>query len=534
MATLYNTSHIKTQRKLPLGQRLGVYNPEREATKMLALSPLQPLTPLGPTKGVQEMDDSQTLASIDSQIKRSPSRGSGNHEPKFSDDDDDRTLDSFFDTGSLSSSWDYLSTSSRTLLSREQPRVQQVSGSQFKSNLKTVIKCKFCDGFKFSLKKVKDVNRRLRIKIKQFQENEKYQSDSKKITEFLFAQTGQASGGKDADALRRRVDELSRAASDSKYQSDSLLKQLTEQRSKYEQITLKGQIEVKSLKERLDRATEELNLAYKSKDMLYKEKSSLEETVEKLRELLNAASNVDTTGLKEVENLRQQVHTLGAEKIELQEEVKKLKNSISRQGNQVIQDKAEVQRLRAALQSALGDTEMKTRELMDSETARQEMSQKLKQERITVKNMTKANKDIGFQLQDTKAENGHLNEEVEKLRAKLSALDNEMAKERESSLKNLEKAISQSIKLVVVAPTVNVNVADERVDVKSAISKDELRTFMDGLLAEYSMLYKQEESDMAPDNKTPLNQWLTSILGKMQESIEQHVKAATADAEEKS
>ena len=51
MATVYNTSHIKTKRKLPLAQRMGVYNPGKEASKILALSPLKPLSPLDSSKG---------------------------------------------------------------------------------------------------------------------------------------------------------------------------------------------------------------------------------------------------------------------------------------------------------------------------------------------------------------------------------------------------------------------------------------------------------------------------------------------------
>ena len=479
------------------------------------------------------MNDSQSLASIDSQIKRSSSR---NQETSFDDEEEDLNH-RFIDNVSLASSWDQLSSTSRTILSREQPRVQQVCGSQFKSNLKSLLKCKYCDEVKFSLKRVKDVNRKLRIKVQKLQENEKYQSESKKITELLFSQSGNGVDSNEVDSLRRKVEELSRTAKESKDQSESLLKQLCDHRSKHEQSLHKEQMELKSCKERLDRTTDELSLVYKSKDNLIQEKQSLEEAIIKLQELLNSASAVDTSGLKEIEELRQQIDALTIEKVDMLDEIKKLKNSISRQSNQVIQDKAEVHRLQAALRVALEEKELKTKELeesamklRDSKAATEQLHQVLHEEKVVVKNTIVENKNLEFELQKASVKNGELKKEVEGLNLQITSLNDEMAKEKENSMKNLEKAISQSVRLVVVAPTVNVNVADEKVNVKSAISNEKLRAFLDELLTEYSMLYRQEDSDLGPDNKTPLNQWLSVILGKMQESIEQHVHAATTGA----
>ena len=479
------------------------------------------------------MSDSQSLASIDSQIKRSSSR---NQEISFNDEEEDFS-DSFIDNVSLANSWDQLSSVSRTTLSREQPRVQQVCGSQFKSNLKSLLKCKYCDEIKFSLKRVKDVNRKLRIKVQRLQENEKYQSESKKITELLFSHSGNGVDSNEVDLLRRKVEELSRTAKESKDQSESLLKQLSDYRSKYEHSLHKEQMELKSCKETLDRTTDELSLAYKSKDNLSKEKQSLEEAIIKLQELLDSASAVDTSGLKDIEELRQQIDALTIEKVDMLDEIKKLKNSISRQNNQVIQDKAEVQRLQAALRVALEEKELKTKELeesvmklRDSKAATEQLHQALHEEKIMVKNAIVENKNLESELQKATVKNGELNKEVEGLSSKITSLNDEMAKEKEDSMKNLEKAISQSVRLVVVAPTVNVNVADEKVNVKSAISNEKLRSFLDGLLTEYSTLYRQEDSDLGPDNKTSLNQWLSVILSKMQESIEQHVHAATNGA----
>ena len=477
------------------------------------------------------MNDSQSLDSIDSQIKKPSSR---RREKKMDDEDEEQSFIGL-DNTSVTASWDQLSTASRTLLSREQPRVQQVCGSQFKSNLKTVIKCKFCDELKFSLKNQKDVNRRLKIKLQKFQENEKYQKESQKITELLFSHSGTGKDANEVERLNRQMEDLSRTAKDSKEQSESLLKQMGELRNKYEQALSKGHMELKSLNERLDRTSEELDLAYKSKDTLFKQKTSLEENNRKLQELLSAAVTVDTSGLKELENLRQQTDSLAIERTDLQDEIKKLKTSISRQSNQVVQDKAEVQRLQAALQVALEEKKSTTQVLEESlgkvrdmETLRENLSLALQEERTAVRNTIIQSKNLESELCQAKAEKGELLKELEELRSKVTILNEEMTKERETSTKNLEKAISQSVRLVVVAPSVNVNVANNKVEVKSTISEENLRTFLEELLREYSLLYKQENSDLGPDNKTPINQWLSELLGKMQESIEQHVQAATA------
>ena len=96
----------------------------------------------------------------------------------------------------------------------------------------------------------------------------------------------------------------------------------------------------------------------------------------------------------------------------------------------------------------------------------------------------------------------------------------------------------------VVAPTVNVNISDETVSVKSRLSTQSLREFMDGLLAEYSVLFRQNGAEageagcgvqagvrvtLAPDGVTPMDAWLERVLGNMQKDIEAHIATALDD-----
>jgi hypothetical protein len=57
----------------------------------------------------------------------------------------------------------------------------------------------------------------------------------------------------------------------------------------------------------------------------------------------------------------------------------------------------------------------------------------------------------------------------------------------------LEKAITGSVKLCVVAPTVNVHVADKSLKFRSGISETALKQFLNNeILMKYSFLYKQK------------------------------------------
>ena len=57
--------------------------------------------------------------------------------------------------------------------------------------------------------------------------------------------------------------------------------------------------------------------------------------------------------------------------------------------------------------------------------------------------------------------------EIQNLNTKLSELMKRMTKESENTKKALEKAITASVRLCVVAPTVNVHVSDKKLKFKS-------------------------------------------------------------------
>ena len=86
-------------------------------------------------------------------------------------------------------------------------------------------------------------------------------------------------------------------------------------------------------------------------------------------------------------------------------------------------------------------------------------------------------------------------------------------------------------RLCVVAPTVNVHIADKKLKFQSKTSEGELRSFLEShVLNKYVVLYHQEQDDVAPDGITPLRQWVTRMLGEMQSSIEMHINNAMKGA----
>lgn len=71
------------------------------------------------------------------------------------------------------------------------------------------------------------------------------------------------------------------------------------------------------------------------------------------------------------------------------------------------------------------------------------------------------------QLEQSQATNAELAAEISSLNERLSDLMKRMTKDSENTKKALEKAITASVRLCVVAPTVNVHVADKKLKFKA-------------------------------------------------------------------
>jgi len=138
--------------------------------------------------------------------------------------------------------------------------------------------------------------------------------------------------------------------------------------------------------------------------------------------------------------------------------------------------------------------------------------------------------DTASQLADSKGkvaelatENVSLLQEIQRIRQLLQ--DQEASKAETQTA--LERAISQSVRLCVVAPTVNVHVGDKNMKFRGGLQDKNLKEFLDAeILEKYSLLFKQDVENMAPDGNTSIQGWLQKLLAEMQKSIEMHVNNA--------
>jgi len=123
----------------------------------------------------------------------------------------------------------------------------------------------------------------------------------------------------------------------------------------------------------------------------------------------------------------------------------------------------------------------------------------------------------------------------------------------------LQKSLQSMVRLCVVAPTVNVSVGGTNnsttpqnrwkknnrsrggqspksggkgqtsLNCKSLMPHDDIKLIIEEqILPRFSTLYVQTEKGMAPDGKTDMSVWLSSLLVDMQTSIENHLKQVFA------
>jgi hypothetical protein len=207
---------------------------------------------------------------------------------------------------------------------------------------------------------------------------------------------------------------------------------------------------------------------------------------------------------------------------------------------------ARVLELEAEIARVNDRTEATQKALLDSQLVRQDQLTALEKAAKDVAGLNDAAKTLKTDLQgkerarlllaaELHEEKGKFvelaNENVALLQelARLRPLLQELEQGRDTQQHALEKAIAQSVRLCVVAPTVNVHVSDKRMKFRGGLQDDKLRAFLDSeILEKYSILFKQHDEGSAPDGVTSIQGWLQKLLGEMQKSIEGHVNNAMA------
>lgn len=135
-------------------------------------------------------------------------------------------------------------------------------------------------------------------------------------------------------------------------------------------------------------------------------------------------------------------------------------------------------------------------------------------------------------LRDTAEELRAVGEEKnglkEKLREKIEefgVLEARSARERRNHTSNMEQALNSIVRLCVVAPTVNVQMSEDKsMAFKAPLPKEKIRHFVqDQVLPKFAKIFAQPKDGCAPDGKNSLDAWLQKVLVEMQHTIEKHL-----------
>lgn len=421
------------------------------------------------------------------------------------------------------------------------PPLKLVSGSQFR-NLpgKDFHRCENCEDLDRLNKKGKETVRSLRLQLQRLEDN----YSGLKKTKGQFDVSGTSVGTKTADsqelqdAIHAR-DVLQRRCDDQEVEISRLRKNMQKDNSsldvlneKYNEVSE----ELRNIKGRaaLDKkALNDENVELKSQVQklnfsLVKVQDQFEKAEIKLKDCLRQlAMNKDKPDLtNEVEKLKKENSSLAEFNIHLNTETHKLNTIILelRKSLDILEsskggDDDELRAKTKQVSDLLFEIEKHKSDYKDLENERK----KSLDDNIALETLfQEKNDEISVLTKDKK----YLSDDVNRLNAKVSDLMRKILAESEGIKKALELAISSSMRLCVVAPTVNVHVSDRKLKFKGSLSDKVLRDFLSTeVLGKYSFLFRQMEEDTAPDGSS-LQDWIQKMLGDMQASIEQHINSA--------
>jgi len=417
-----------------------------------------------------------------------------------------------------------------------------IAGSQFRLTSHVAnSKCENCSLYDRSLKKSKETIRSLKLQLARLEDKYTGLRKSRQQQGEEYPQQQEQSGG-NCETLQRRCDEYELES--------SRLKKL----SKADQETLITQ------RKMIDDSRAALELGSKDYASLKEENNASRRSLLEQQRLVERLS----AELEQYRSLLDQAET-------------KLANKSS-----VVVDNGELERLRALLKTseharAKADEYIVTQTLELAEASKRlhsrelyweaalasstEIVEKQREEKLVLegkhrmvgeslaecskdkRNLTEALDDSETAKLDLQQQVADLLEEIERLKLKQAANAEAASADASTNRRALEKAISSSVRLCVVAPTVNVNIpvslSKDPMKFKSVLSRAALQEFLNReVFSQYSLLFKQEEENSAPlrtssgsgdagaSDVEEIQVWISRLLGEMQASIEHHVNSA--------
>ena len=408
-----------------------------------------------------------------------------------------------------------------------------VSGSQFKSPHPAFKHCEFCANMDSRVKKTKESQRLLKLqnarledKISELQEIE---NDYKKLQNKLLG------GG---DSLQIELDKYKILVAEKIAENGSISRKLKNEVDSHNKTTAllrKKDEECHNLQSNL-RSNEEIIERLRGELIVIN--TALEEKkkamdVQRLRyeSLLREARQEMTnkTKQKEIElTLREELESSRAAIDDLQAKLAMLISEHSREKESM---KSHIVRAEAKLSEVNSHNTLLETKLNENHTIindlKYEISELQNKNHDQLEQLKRKNNDLELENKELK---DALASQKSNSQQRIAELMEMMTKDSESSSKALERAIGQSIRLCVVAPMVNLNVNDKRLQVNSIVDDTELNNVIqESVIKPFSKIFEQKESE----NESPegagggdLNEWVSSMLKRMTTSLETHVHNA--------
>eukprot|EP01039_Chlorochromonas_danica_P006346 gene6346-6998_t len=434
-----------------------------------------------------------------------------------------------------------------------------VSGAQFRLLSKQQpVKCEHCDHFERLHRKDKESIRGLKVQIARLEEALKDIKFSKTAdlpasvsTPKRYSEDDQDDLGVDDPEAMRRLqsleDELSkvkRLLSFERSTAEAL-------RQGLEQHKINTANETQRLSRDLEKATADLAHSRAQHAKVKNETETLNvRLADSERELqrhrkqlqdallrLQAAQREEEEGIDTLHELQSTREALQA----LQEHTRVLEHTVNAKSMSLVQAEDQLAVLTQQLRNAQQEEEAGRASLAESQVALRSSQEGLAAAKKRLEALEGSLK-LTIQERDaTKQTVSQLSDELATAQKRIASLETDlqtsqqklnealrrMALESAATKKALEKAVTASVRLCVVAPTVNVNIGEQRQKYRSRLSEKALEKFLDDqVFSRYAMLFKQDQENTGPDGELSMEKWLQGMLAKMQTTIESHVNAA--------
>lgn len=428
---------------------------------------------------------------------------------------------------------------------------KMVSGAQFRNSLAPgAHKCDACEGKDNSLKKAKETIRSLRFQLQQTEEK-------------LFSKNGGAGSGQqlprgmteDVAQLRAKNEELAARVSGLEF-SNSELKQRVEvekmlqQQNRRDSFRAEVDSENDAARRRLeheetekqcralrDAAVENDKMMLQLKDQLNLKCAYAKDLEDKLS-MAKAASPQKRLQMNDMEarmneaaasakSLRKELDVSRAQQKDqkMENEMSELElQRLSQLQKDQLQELDEAKATIIQLQETIKESDVIISTTREEALNAQDTIRKLEGEIQDLKGQL-ANAEV--RMDDLQSDLVAVRSDADEANSKMNTMVRRMTADSENSAKAIQKAISSSVRLCVVAPTVNVHVADKKMKFRTNIPKDELEKFLqEQVLSKYTFLFEQTKENGAPDGVTDLQPWIKKVLAEMQESVENHISSA--------